>query len=158
MMNDIAETRKREKSRLPESLFAVGRRVAAVRHALKMKQEEFCLKMGVSTSTLSMIETGKINANVGFVIHLYKDYKVNLDYLFSGAGEMFEQTNFGAGSEQVNVTELESYDDFLWLLNHSPKYRNAMFALATDYFYDHEKEIRENIKITRARRKAKEDL
>lgn len=158
MMNDITDTRKREKSKAPENLLAIGRRVAAIRQVLKMKQEDFCGKMGVSTSTLSMIETGKINANIGFVIRLYRDYKVNLDYLFGGVGDMFDDVGHEAGVNPVGVTEVESYEDFLWLLNHSPKYRNAMFALATDYFYDHEPEIRENMKLYRSRKTEKEDM
>jgi transcriptional regulator with XRE-family HTH domain len=70
-------------------LKVVGERVAAVRAALNLRQNQFAQKLHVSQSFLSYIEKGQRKPSFEFLISMLSNLQVNLHWFFTGQGEMF---------------------------------------------------------------------
>lgn len=145
MMDNNTDTKRIEKEKMVKEMRELGIRISDIRRKLRLKQDEFCAKLAIASSTLSMIETGKITPNVGLVFQLYKNYSVNLEYLFKGSGNMFRENAFGGGSDREDIADIERFEDFVWLLKNSPKFKHAVLSIGTNYFYDNEASILKNV-------------
>lgn len=76
-----------KKIRLPEHFIS---RLILLREQTNLKQYKFAEKIGKSKSYLSEIESGKKNPGVDFLIAIKNSFpQVNLEWLFTGQGEMF---------------------------------------------------------------------
>jgi transcriptional regulator with XRE-family HTH domain len=64
-------------------------RVKAIRKEVKLRQDEFCKKLDISSTQLSKIENGKNKPGHGFYYNIVREFNVNLDYLLFGEGPMF---------------------------------------------------------------------
>lgn len=64
-------------------------RIRKIRNALKLNQEEFGEKLGVSRSVVVNAELGRANPNNLFINHIADVYHVNRHWLETGEGEMF---------------------------------------------------------------------
>ena len=70
---------------------SIGDRILLLRAALGKKQKDFAQELGTSASYVSDIEKGKSKAGEGFIESLYRTYKVNINWVMSGDGDMFLQ-------------------------------------------------------------------
>ena len=66
-----------------------GERVRALRKQLRFTQKAFGRDLGISLQHLSDIELDKKKPCHDFFYHMVKAFKVNLNYLLLGDGEMF---------------------------------------------------------------------
>ena len=67
-----------------------NKRVKMVREALNMNMATFAKEMGVRPQNVSTIEMeGASNPSADFLTRLANTYKVNLNWLLTGEGEMF---------------------------------------------------------------------
>lgn len=64
-------------------------RLKALRKALGLNQQEFSRRLGLSQSTLAMMEVGKRNLNEKHIKLICSYFKVNECWLRTGEGEMF---------------------------------------------------------------------
>ena len=129
----------------------LGKRLLEVRKALGIQQKEMADKVGMQSSYLCDLESGKKN-NPG-IVQLYriaKQYGVSLDYLVLGEGEMFLP---GKESEEKNLDEFipsfEGLADLTWLLNNSNFFRNLMLSQSSKLYFDNEEFIKKEIKRLR---------
>ena len=60
---------------------------------LALNQETLAKKMGLSSITICLYETGKRGPNVVFFQKMKKKWNVNLNWLISGKGDMFVRDN-----------------------------------------------------------------
>ncbi len=68
----------------------IGDRFKELRSTLNMRQSDFAAKLGVSSAALSKIENNlTVNPRTEIVNSLIHEFKVNMEWLFSGTGEMF---------------------------------------------------------------------
>lgn len=67
----------------------INERVKQLRKTLDLNQTEFGEKLGVSRSVIVNLELSKVNPKELFLNHLCSVFNVNIDWLFSGEGEMF---------------------------------------------------------------------
>ena len=67
----------------------VGLRVKAVRDKLNLKQGAYAKQLGISQSFLSYIEKGKRKPSYELLLSLLSILNINLHWLVSGAGDMF---------------------------------------------------------------------
>jgi len=62
-----------------------------VRKALNLSQGELAEKLGINASAISQMETDRIKPSLDTLLVLAKNYKVNLHWLITGKGSMFEE-------------------------------------------------------------------
>ncbi len=70
-----------------------GKRLKAIRQALKLTQEQLGSALGISKQFYSNIETDRTLLNNEKLVLLLKDYNVNLNYLLGGFLPMFNDEN-----------------------------------------------------------------
>lgn len=67
-----------------------GQRLRAVRKALNLNQTEFSEALKINASSISQMETDRIKPSVETLLLLAKNFKINLHWLITGKGQMFE--------------------------------------------------------------------
>ena len=100
-----------------ETKFSVHGNFKLIRESLGLSQEEFGLKLGLSISGVSRIESGEtLNLTHNLLALLIKNYKVNINWFFFDEGEMF-------GEETVNIhSKVNEYNNLV--AGKTEKYRN----------------------------------
>lgn len=66
-------------------------RIVSLREELKINQEEFAKKIGVSRNFISLVETGKRNLSDRTITDICRKFNVNESWLRTGEGKMFMQ-------------------------------------------------------------------
>lgn len=69
-----------------------GQRMRAMRKALSLSQTELAETLKINPSAISQMETNRIKPSLDTLMQLSKLYKVNLHWLITGKGQMFEDT------------------------------------------------------------------
>ena len=111
-------------------------RIHAVRAQADLTMAEFAKRIGMTTSSISLFESGKSTPSNRTVLSICREFGVNEHWLRTGEGEMFEQTRetvldrlaaeYSLDKEQVSVIE-----NFLDL---SPQERTAFLAYMRKVF------------------------
>ena len=66
-------------------------RIKLLRKSLNLTLETFAQKIGVTRSTMSRIENGKISVTNQMFVSICREFNVNEEWLRKGTGEMFNQ-------------------------------------------------------------------
>lgn len=82
-------------------MFPLYNRIKAIREELKLSQREFGEKLGVSRDVISNIEYNRVPLKELFIRHICELYNVNLHWLETGEGEMFND----------NLDETSKFDE-----------------------------------------------
>ena len=129
----------------------IGLRVKLVRKALKKSQEKFALGLKTNRSTLSNIESGKIQFSVNLLKNLYDKHQVDLNWLFSGVGEMFfkgiKTVSQGINEKPLKIKGkplIKSQTKELLELMKIKEFRDIIFHKKEELKYFFRKEIDEN--------------
>ena len=90
-------------------------RIHAVRAQADLTMAEFAKRIGMTTSSISLFESGKATPSDRTVLSICREFGVNEQWLRTGEGEMFEQTRasvldrlsmeYDLSKEQLNVIE-----------------------------------------------------
>lgn len=90
-------------------------RIHAVRAQADLTMAEFAKRIGMTTSSISLFESGKATPSDRTVLSICREFGVNEHWLRTGEGEMFEQTRetvldrlaaeYSLDKEQVSVIE-----------------------------------------------------
>ncbi len=88
----------------------IGQRIKQIRTALGIKQVELAKVLKMNPSAVSQIESGRTNPSLETLSELGKIYNINLHWLITGTGEMF---NTIAETESQSAT----WDNFQKLMN-----------------------------------------
>lgn len=91
-------------------MYTVNERLKFLRKTLKLNQQEFSDKIGVSQSALTLMENGKRTIRDIYVTQMCHIFNVNETWLRTGQGEMFMASNTFSLDEQAkksNLTDLE---------------------------------------------------
>lgn len=70
----------------------IGNRLKLLRQTLSLDQIDVARVMGVAQGNYSLREKGDFEMSTKHLLALKKAYKVNLNWLIAGEGEMFEVT------------------------------------------------------------------
>ncbi len=84
------------------------RRIKEIRKALNINQTQFAKRLGISQSTLAMIEVGKRNFGERHIKVICAEFGVREEWIRSGKGEMFAASISGADAEKRKF--LQIYD------------------------------------------------
>ncbi len=71
----------------------MSKRLKELRKALDMTQQEFADRLGVKRNTVATYESGKSNPSDAAVSLICREYRVNEEWLRTGAGDMFLPTD-----------------------------------------------------------------
>ena len=85
-------------------------RVMNLRNHLKMSQEEFGKKIGLTRFTISNLESGKRNITERVIADICREYRVNESWLRTGEGEMFREDDASILGELVSKYDLDDLD------------------------------------------------
>lgn len=102
------------------------------KNILKLSQEDFSKKLGLSRSNIGNIEVGRINVTDRVVADISKQYNVNEEWLRNGTEPMFIEPNTFSLDEflkQKNATDIE-IDIIKTYFNMPEDLRNGLI----DYF------------------------
>ena len=72
----------------------MDKRIKEFRQAMSVQQGDFASSLGVLQQQLSKYERGENKPSVDFLIKLVEKYNVNLNWLLTGQGRMFENVDF----------------------------------------------------------------
>jgi len=131
-----------------DNLMEIGPRIQAVRKHLNMSQNAFARAIGVSSGSISMMESGKNQPRFELISRLAKKYHISLNYLIFGEGEMFGQPDKPGGvKEKKYGDESETWlQQFYYFFNESRIFRFWIMSTMQGYLVDNlemiEKEIR----------------
>ncbi len=93
----------------------VGKRIQQIRKALNLTQEEFGNSLGTSKASLSEVENGKYKAGIEILEKMVTKYNVNLHFVITGEGELFNPPTASAYARAVKfAVNLEDVRDFLY--------------------------------------------
>lgn len=85
-------------------------RVKQIRKLLKLSQEEFASRLGITAAGISRIESGKRKLTEQMLIHICKEFNVNEDWLRYGRGEIFKQFPNAVMKELMQQYQLDELD------------------------------------------------
>lgn len=68
----------------------ISERIRNLRKSLKLSQEEFGARLGVTKASISRIESGINNVTEQMLLSICREFNVNKVWLVEGHGEMFE--------------------------------------------------------------------
>lgn len=115
-----------------------GERVRLIRNELKLSQKEFAAKIGVASSYISELESGKTGAGFDFMYKVSLHYNINPFYLFHGRGPRFLSAEFEMVAAQPlePLLEDEKVRELFYWIQHSELFRYAILLFAKQYLIE----------------------
>ena len=114
----------------------IGKRLKLVRRTIDYTQMELGKLCGLPHSNISEIESGKRKIQAQYLFLLASKFKVNLNWVFTGAGAMFSYIDLKWDLGQDN----EIVKELIYLLENSPSLRYTILT----YFLEL-KEIKKDV-------------
>ncbi len=124
----------------------IGKRLVALRKSKKLSQQEFGATVSASKSQVNNMEKGRVNCGIDFVINIALVYRVNLNHLIFGEGEMLLGDNEivpPCGSNHVG--SIENFEQIVWLIRRSPFFHHLLTSYATKLLYENESTVLKDI-------------
>jgi transcriptional regulator with XRE-family HTH domain len=141
-----------------DNVTAIGKRVKEIRRYFRLSQKEMADNLKMSYSYLSEIECGKANPGPEFFLKLSNDYNISMDYLFHGIGNMFLGSHRKIEEEEYDLDEdIYSIEKLVWLMDHSPFYKNTILSFASKFLLDNERIIKKSIEKNKMRKEKKNE-
>lgn len=134
----------------------IGKRLLAIRKKLEIMQRDMAKEIGISSGSLSSIESGIYMPRFEQLYHLIGKYNVSISYIIFGQGPMFMAADPDTAIQNRKYGE-ESQD---WLkrlyyyFNESELFRYSLMSYVSKYMMENKKIIDAEIK---ARQKDKDD-
>ena len=88
----------------------MSERLKNLRKELKMNQEEFGRRLGVSNTAISKLEKGERNITEQMVLSICREFRVNYFWLTEGKGDMFVGTPKDVVDEIAEDYNLDDLD------------------------------------------------
>lgn len=89
----------------------IGERIKKLRKTLDLTQQDFSERIGIKRNTIAKYETNRGEPIDAVISLICREYNVSEEWLRTGAGEMFNQTEATAAArlcEELHATELEA--------------------------------------------------
>lgn len=128
------------------NLKAIGERLKAVRSSMDFKQVDFAREMQISNANLSEMEQGNAKPRFELLYNLILKFKINVEYIFYGKGEMFLP-----GSKEGSVIDLSGFEEeaslkeLISYCGKSVLVRSYVINSFRKYFLEHEELIQKEI-------------
>lgn len=103
-------------------------RVLMIREQLELSQEEFGERIGVTKSTISLLERKLRNPSERVIRDICREFNVNEDWLRNGTG--------GIENMFINVTPLErAYNHFGYIMENAIPSKKAALSILLEMLY-----------------------
>ena len=124
-----------------------GKRIRETRKNSGLTQKEFSHLLGISHSYLSGIERSVKKPGPAFFIRLSEKLGVSLDYIMLGMEPAKLEEKAGKKEPGREVPgSLNTIDDMIWLMEHSPLFNFNVMGFATRFYMENEEFIKKTIK------------
>ena len=129
----------------------IGLRLQAIRKKLNLLQKDFAKELDISNASLSEMEAGNAKPRFELIYNITSKFKVSVNYLLHGEGEMFlsDEISRQSGIEIKPEYQL-FFKDFLYYFNQSPLVRTAMMNYFRTYILEKETLIEKDIRKSAA--------
>ncbi len=136
-----------------EEIKEIGIRLQVIRKKLNLLQKDFARTLDISNASLSEMEAGNAKPRFELIYNMTRKFKVNINYLLHGEGEIFmsDEINRQSGLD-INPEFQNFFKDFLGYFNQSPLVRTAMMNYFRTYILEKENLIEKDIRKTKASR------
>jgi len=105
-------------------------RLKRLKSALNKSFTEISGDIGLSTSYISEIFLGKKKPNFDFFKQIIEKYRVNIDWVFNGNGDMFIDSSLNPSSKEKFSAEMDLLKELLDLiLNDKALFNELLFRL-----------------------------
>ena len=129
----------------------IGFRLQLVRKKLNLLQKDFAKTLDISNASLSEMEAGNAKPRFELIYNITKKFKVNINYLLHGEGEIFLADEISRQSGLEIKSEFQPFfKDFLYYFNQSPLVRTAMMNYFRTYILEKENLIEKDIRKTQS--------
>ncbi len=123
-----------------------GKRLVELRKSKNLSQEEFGKTISASRGQINNMEKGRVNCGIDFILKLAEIHHVNLNYLLSGAGELFSNEYSTAPPGRSDVVEaFETFGQVVWFVERSPMFRHLLISKSTRLLYENTDSILKDI-------------
>ena len=85
----------------------IGNKIRKIKKELKLNSEEFAVNTGVSYRALTSYERNERKPSFEFMEALSKQYNVNLNWLISDIGQMFNAPKFEEVEDTMEMKVIE---------------------------------------------------
>jgi len=129
----------------------IGFRLQAVRKKLNLLQKDFAKTLDISNASLSEMEAGNAKPRFELIYNITKKFKININYLLHGEGEIFMSDELSRQSGFEIKSEYQPFfKEFLYYFTQSPLVRTAMMNYFRTYLLEKETLIEKDIRQTKA--------
>ena len=129
----------------------IGLRLQLIRKKLNLLQKDFAKSLDISNASLSEMEAGNAKPRFELIYNITSKYKVNINYLLHGEGEIFMSDEISRQSGLEIMPEYHLFfKEFLYYFNQSPLVRTAMMNYFRTYILEKENLIEKDIRKTTA--------
>lgn len=91
----------------------MNKRINLVRKELKLSQEAFGYRLGITKAAISRIESGLNNASEQTILSICREFNVNEKWLRNGQGDMFMKLSRAELAARIVGSALSSEDEFI---------------------------------------------
>ncbi|MCL1999451.1 MAG: helix-turn-helix domain-containing protein [Turicibacter sp.] len=89
----------------------MNERIKQIRKSRGLKQREFGNRIGITTGSISNIEKGKRSPSEQTIMAICKEYKVNINWLKTGVGDMFLTDETEVVKQLVQKYSLSDFEE-----------------------------------------------
>jgi len=120
----------------------LGKRLTKVWRALGIDKKDMAKAVGIVPGYLTDLCKGnRTNPGIAVIYKIAKHYRVSLDYLLLGEGEMFLPDKDREEEKRKNFEPVfNSIDDLVWLMKRSSFLKNTILGMAVKLYMEN-KEI-----------------
>ncbi|HLP59375.1 MAG TPA: helix-turn-helix transcriptional regulator [Candidatus Deferrimicrobium sp.] len=131
-----------------DSASEIGERIKGIRIKLNIQQKEMAETLQIAASYLSGIEKGNANPGPELFVRLASEYHVNMNYLFTGKGDMFGDAPLKIKKEAFDIEgEMNTIEQLYWLLDNSAYYRSLLLANANKLLFQEKNVIKHSLSL-----------
>ncbi|MCU0285935.1 MAG: helix-turn-helix domain-containing protein [Acidobacteria bacterium] len=135
-----------------DSSIEIGERIKIIRKKLRFQQKEMAAALQIAASYLCEIESGKGNPGPELFVRLTSEYNINLNYLFTGQGEMFTTGISKIQKQEFDLDEgIDTVEKFAWLLDNSIYFRSAIMTYSNKLLYTERDLIKHSLQKKQAK-------
>ena len=141
-----------------KSAIEIGERIKKIRINLNLQQKEMAKTLQIAASYLCGIENGSGNPGPELFARLATEYHVNMNYLFTGKGEMFGDAPIKIKKETLNINgEIDCIEKLNWMLDKSLYLRNAVLNYSNKVLFLEKDVIKYGMQVKESKSKKKKN-
>jgi len=141
-----------------ESAVDIGQRINEVRKKLRLPQKEMAITLQIAPSYLCEIEKGNSNPGPELFVRLASEYNVNMNYLFTGNGEMFSDAPLKIKKQEFDINEdIDTLEKINWLYEKSVVFRGMLISQVNKILYQEKEMIDHTLRKNKSKTDAKSD-